>query len=35
MRGPPLVVSGSGNGGRDWMQLFRKHAIETDRDASG
>src|SRR5439155_23432632 len=28
----PLVVSGSGNGGRDWMQLSRKHAIETDRE---
>jgi len=28
----PLVVSGSGNGGRDWMQLSRRHAIETDRD---
>ena len=28
----PLVVSGGGNGGRDWMQLSRKHAIETDRD---
>ena len=24
----PLVVSGSGNGERDWMQLSRKHAIE-------
>src|SRR5207237_4103911 len=28
----PLVVSGGGNGGRAWMQLSRKHAIETDRD---
>lgn len=26
----PLVVSGSGNGGRDWMQLSRKHAVDTD-----
>ena len=27
----PLVVSGAaGNGGRDWMQLSRKHAIEVD-----
>ena len=26
----PLVVEGSGNGGSDWMQLSRKHAIETD-----
>lgn len=26
----PLVVSGGGGGGRDWMQLSRKHAIETD-----
>jgi glycerol-3-phosphate dehydrogenase len=28
----PLVVSGTGNGTRDWMQLSRKHAVET-RDA--
>src|SRR5207237_6838894 len=27
----PLVVSGGGNGGRDWMQLSRKHATATDR----
>jgi len=28
----PLVVSGDSNGrGRDWTQLSRKHAIETDR----
>ena len=26
----PLVVSGTGNGARDWTQLSRKHAIETD-----
>src|SRR6266403_807365 len=26
----PLVVSGSANGGRDWMQLSRKHAVDTD-----
>ena len=26
----PLVVQGAGAGGRDWMQLSRKHAIETD-----
>jgi glycerol-3-phosphate dehydrogenase len=26
----PLVVADGGNGGRDWMQLSRKHAIETD-----
>jgi glycerol-3-phosphate dehydrogenase len=26
----PLVVEGSGSGGRDWMQLSRKHAIETN-----
>ncbi|MGZ6143928.1 MAG: glycerol-3-phosphate dehydrogenase/oxidase, partial [Myxococcales bacterium] len=24
----PLVVSGAGAGGRDWMQLSRKHALE-------
>ena len=30
----PLAVErdGSGKGGRDWMQLSRKHAIEVDRD---
>ncbi len=26
----PLAVEGSGNGERDWTQLSRKHAIETD-----
>jgi glycerol-3-phosphate dehydrogenase len=26
----PLVVSGSGNGARDWMQLSRKHVVDTD-----
>ena len=26
----PLVVSGSGGGTRDWVQLSRKHVIETD-----
>ena len=26
----PLVVSGSGNGGRDWTQLSRKHALDID-----
>ena len=26
----PLVVSGTGGSTRDWMQLSRKHAIETD-----
>jgi glycerol-3-phosphate dehydrogenase len=26
----PLVVEGAGNVGRDWMQLSRKHVVETD-----
>ncbi len=26
----PLVVEDGGGGGRDWMQLSRRHAIETD-----
>jgi glycerol-3-phosphate dehydrogenase len=26
----PLAVEGTGGGGRDWMQLSRKHAVETD-----
>jgi glycerol-3-phosphate dehydrogenase len=26
----PLVVSGSGNGSRDWTQLSRKHALDID-----
>jgi glycerol-3-phosphate dehydrogenase len=26
----PLAVDGAGGGGRDWMQLSRKHAVETD-----
>jgi len=30
----PLVVGAAGAGGRDWMQLSRKHAIETS-DADG
>jgi glycerol-3-phosphate dehydrogenase len=30
----PLVVGAAGAGGRDWMQLSRKHAIETS-DAEG
>ncbi len=28
----PLAVQGAGSGGRDWMQLSRKHAIETDAE---
>ncbi len=28
----PLAVEGAGSGGRDWMQLSRKHAIETDAE---
>ncbi|MCB1140954.1 MAG: FAD-dependent oxidoreductase [Leptospiraceae bacterium] len=27
----PLVVTSSGDGGKDWMQLSRKHAIEVDK----
>jgi len=30
----PLVVGAAGAGGRDWMQLSRKHAVETS-DADG
>jgi glycerol-3-phosphate dehydrogenase len=26
----PLVISGNGNGGRDWMQLSRRHVVDTD-----
>jgi glycerol-3-phosphate dehydrogenase len=28
----PLAVEATGEGGRDWMQLSRKHAIETDTE---